>query len=158
MGLRLSNGIPLNCFNQEMRWIWNGLLTCIQALCMEDMQGSGLQHFVLWVVVPTTHIIMQRMIYRFLLHSNVLGKNLQIILLMSGSCWCNKGTSYRWISWRILPWELEGITSPYCLLIGQHPHHMTLCPPVAIVKRCFGIRLYETHLCSIIHWILGKVL
>jgi len=53
--------------------------------------------------------------------------------------------NYRWISWRILPWELEGITSPCCLLIGQHPHHMTLCPPVAIVKRCYGIRLY-THL------------
>jgi len=34
----------------------------------------------------------------------------------------------------ILPWELEGITSPCCLLIGQYPHHMTLCPPVAIVK------------------------
>ena len=50
--------------------------------------------------------------------------------------------SYRWISWRILPWELEGITSPYCLLIGQYPHHMTLCPPVAIVKRCYEIHLY----------------
>ena len=49
---------------------------------------------------------------------------------------------YRWIPWNILPWELEGITSPCCLLIGQYPHHMTLCPPVAIVKRCFGIRLY----------------
>jgi len=24
---------------------------------------------------------------------------------------------------------------------GQYPHQMTLCPPVAIVKRCFGIRL-----------------
>ena len=22
-----------------------------------------------------------------------------------------------------LPWELEGITSPCCLLIGQYPHH-----------------------------------
>ena len=43
---------------------------------------------------------------------------------------------------RILPWELEGITSPCCLLIGQYSHHMTLCPPVAIVKRCYGIRLY----------------
>ena len=32
-------------------------------------------------------------------------------------------------------------TSPCCLLIGQYPHHMTLCPPVAIVKRCYGIRL-----------------
>jgi len=27
--------------------------------------------------------------------------------------------------------------SPCCLLIGQYPHHMTLCPPVAIVKRCY---------------------
>ena len=27
------------------------------------------------------------------------------------------------------------ITSPCCLLIGQYPHHMTLCPPVAIVKK-----------------------
>ena len=26
---------------------------------------------------------------------------------------------YRWISWYILPWELEGITLPCCLLIGQ---------------------------------------
>jgi len=50
---------------------------------------------------------------------------------------------YRWISWHILPWELEGITSPCCLLIGQYPHHMTLCPPVALVKRCFGIRLHK---------------
>ena len=48
------------------------------------------------------------------------------------------GIAYRWI----LPWELEGITSLCCLLIGQYPHHMTLCPPVAIVKRCYGIRLY----------------
>ena len=48
---------------------------------------------------------------------------------------------YRWISWRILPWELEGITSPCCLLIGQYPQHKTLCPPVAIVKRCYGICL-----------------
>jgi len=48
---------------------------------------------------------------------------------------------YSWISWCILPWELEGIKSPCCLLIGQYPHHMTLCPPVAIVKRCYGFRL-----------------
>jgi len=41
---------------------------------------------------------------------------------------------YRWISWCLLPWELEGITSPCCLLIGQYPHHMTLCPPVAIQR------------------------
>ena len=47
--------------------------------------------------------------------------------------------SYRWISWHFLPWELKGITSPCCLLIGQYPHHMTLCPPVAIVKRCSAI-------------------
>ena len=53
------------------------------------------------------------------------------------------GIPYRWISWCILPWELEGITSPCCLLIRQFPHHMTLCPPVAIVKRCFGIHLYS---------------
>ena len=51
---------------------------------------------------------------------------------------------YRWISWCILPWELDGITSLCCLLIGQYPHHMTLCPPVAIVKRCYGICLYAT--------------
>jgi len=51
----------------------------------------------------------------------------------------------RWISWRILPWELEGITSPFYLLIGQYPHHMTACPPVAIVKRCYGIRLYYAY-------------
>ena len=52
---------------------------------------------------------------------------------------------YRWISWHFLPWELEGITSPCCLLIGQYLHHMTLCPPVAIVKRCYGIHLYSSH-------------
>ena len=46
-----------------------------------------------------------------------------------------------WIPWNFLPWELEGITSPCCLLIGQYPHHMTLCPLVAIVKRCYGIHL-----------------
>ena len=38
-------------------------------------------------------------------------------------------------------YHMEAITSPYCRLIGQYPHHMTLCPPVAIVKRCYGIRL-----------------
>ena len=54
---------------------------------------------------------------------------------------------YRWILWRILPWELEGITSPCCLLIGQYTHHMTPCPPVAIVKGCYGIRL--------LHWTHG---
>ena len=46
-----------------------------------------------------------------------------------------------------LPWELEGITSPCCLLIGQYPHHMTLCPPVTIVKRCYGTRLYVLPTC-----------
>jgi len=30
--------------------------------------------------------------------------------------------------------QLEGITSPCSLLIGQYPHHMTLCPPVSMVK------------------------
>jgi len=29
------------------------------------------------------------------------------------------------------------------LLICQYPHHMTLRPPVAIVKRCYGINLYR---------------
>ena len=53
---------------------------------------------------------------------------------------------YRWILWCTLPWELEGITSPCCLLIGQYPHHMTLCPPVAIAKRCYGIHLYVIQL------------
>ena len=48
----------------------------------------------------------------------------------------------------MLPWELEGVTSPYCLLIGQYPHHMTLCPPVAIVKRYYGIHQYNTTLLS----------
>jgi len=57
---------------------------------------------------------------------------------------------YRWITWHILPWELEGITSPYCLLIGQYPHHMTLCPPVATVKRCYEIRLYVATYNSIV--------
>ena len=42
----------------------------------------------------------------------------------------NEKDIYRWISWHFLPWELEGIMSPCCLLIGQYPHHMTLCPPV----------------------------
>ena len=52
----------------------------------------------------------------------------------------NTEVQYIWISWHFLPWELEGITSPCCLLIGQYPHHMTLCLPVAIVK-CYGIHL-----------------
>jgi len=50
--------------------------------------------------------------------------------------------SYGWISWQILPWELEGITSPCCLLIGQYPPSHDLCPPVTTVKRCYGIGLY----------------
>ena len=37
------------------------------------------------------------------------------------------GGGSRWISWHFLPWELEGIISSCCLLIGQYPHHMTLC-------------------------------
>ena len=47
-------------------------------------------------------------------------------------------TPYRWIS-SMGFWELEGITSSCCRLIGQYPHHMTLCPPA---KRCYGIHLY----------------
>jgi len=27
------------------------------------------------------------------------------------------------------------------MLLGQYLHHMTLCPPVAVVKRCYGIHL-----------------
>jgi len=34
----------------------------------------------------------------------------------------------------LFPWELEGITSSCCLLVGQYPHHMTHCPPVSMVK------------------------
>jgi len=45
----------------------------------------------------------------------------------------------RWISWCILPWELEGITSPFYLLIGQYPNHMTPCPPVAITVLCMPV-------------------
>ena len=78
---------------------------------------------------------------------NESAHHLQSCLVLKNKCWfkCAEMVeiqcTYRWISWRILPWELEGITSPCCLLIGQYPHHMTLCPPVAIVKRCFGIHL-----------------
>ena len=51
---------------------------------------------------------------------------------------------FRWISWHFLPWELEGITSPCCLLIGEYQRHMTFCPPVSMVKNpmestCTGI-------------------
>jgi len=52
--------------------------------------------------------------------------------------------------------ELEGIMSPCYLLIGQYPHHVTLCPPVAIVKRRYGIHLYRRtapwRKCKIIKW------
>ena len=63
--------------------------------------------------------------------------HLQSCLILKNKCWLKCAEmveiqcTYRWISWRILPWELEGITSPCCLLIGQYPHYMTLCPPVA---------------------------
>jgi len=43
----------------------------------------------------------------------------------------------------LLTRELEGITSLCCLQIGQYLHHMTLCPPVAIVKRCYGLHPYQ---------------
>jgi len=36
----------------------------------------------------------------------------------------------------LLPWEMEGITSPCSLLIGQYRYHMTLCP-------CYGIHLFS---------------
>ena len=51
--------------------------------------------------------------------------------------------AYRWISWHFLPWDLKGIMSPCCLLIGHYLHHMTLCTPVAIVKRRYGIHLFQ---------------
>ena len=38
--------------------------------------------------------------------------------------------------------QLEGITSSCCLLIGQHPHHMTLLPSSFYGGKCYGIRLY----------------
>jgi len=55
------------------------------------------------------------------------------------------GTVTIWISWHFLPWELEGITSLCCLLIGQYPHHMTLCPSVPRVKWCYEIHLYRAQ-------------
>jgi len=77
---------------------------------------------------------------------------------MPSSCSCvYKSTWYsggrqstvgnRRISWCILPWELEGIISPCCLLFGQYPHHMTLCPPVAIVKNATE-SVYLPQLCG----------
>jgi len=39
-----------------------------------------------------------------------------------------------------------GITSPGSLLIGQYPHHMTLWPSSFYMERCYGIRLYVSHL------------
>jgi len=77
------------------------------------------------VVGGTVQELVQRLTYH-----RVIGRN------------CRKSGHYRWISWSILPWKLEGITSPCCLLLGQYPHHMTLCPPVTIVIRCYGIRLF----------------
>ena len=38
--------------------------------------------------------------------------------------------------------QLEGITSPCSLLIGQYPHHMTLLPSSFYGERCYGTRLY----------------
>ena len=54
-----------------------------------------------------------------------------------------KWEPYRWISWHFLSWELdwvEGITSPCCLLIGQYPHRVTLCPPV-VMEWPFALRM-----------------
>ena len=51
---------------------------------------------------------------------------------------------YRWISWHFLPWELEGITAPCCLLIDQYPHCKTLLPSSSYGEKCHGIHLYLT--------------
>jgi len=36
-----------------------------------------------------------------------------------------------------------GTGGHYITMIGQYPQHMTLCPPVSIVKRCCG---YATNM------------
>jgi len=50
---------------------------------------------------------------------------------------CNCKSS--WISWHFLQWELQGITSPCCPLIGQYPHHTTFCP---LQFLCYAIHLH----------------
>ena len=80
---------------------------------------------------------------------NQLHLQYSILCWMGQNCWDlawdpqTKGLllCYIWFSWYFSPWELEGITSPCCLLIGQYPHHMTLYPSVAIVSRFKGIHL-----------------
>ena len=65
MGLRMSNGIPLNCFKQEMlnlKWPVNvHPRTGLRSSIFRTLSGSP------------NHSHIQRMICRFLLHSNVLG-------------------------------------------------------------------------------------
>ena len=50
---------------------------------------------------------------------------------------------YRWIPQHLFTRQQEGITSPciYSLLIGQHPHHMTLLFSSFYGKRWYGICL-----------------
>ena len=54
---------------------------------------------------------------------------------------------HRWISWDFLLWNLEGITLPCGLLIGQYAHYMIFCPLISMVKNAMesiyicGIRL-----------------
>jgi len=47
------------------------------------------------------------------------------------------GTGGHYITMLSVDWSI------CCLLIGQYPHHMTLCPPVAIVKRCYMESVYS---------------
>jgi len=48
-----------------------------------------------------------------------------------------------WITSHLFTKQLEGITSPCCLLFGQYPHHMTLLPSSFYFERCYGI-VYTT--------------
>jgi len=53
---------------------------------------------------------------------------------------------YRWIPYHFFTRQLEGITSPYSLLIGQYPHDMTLLPSSFYGERCYGICRFNRKL------------
>ena len=63
--------------------------------------------------------------------------------------------AYRWISWHIFTMGTGGHYITMLLMIGQYPHHMTLCPPVAIVKNAMESNYTEWGKAKCCVWLLN---
>ena len=123
----------LNCIVLKMRWPW--------------LSGDDITTWHLLLVVYIPHFVILKWWRHCKLEWMKRAFNATWCYIFYGIQFANwmawepkqttlEGNTGRWSSWHLLPWELEGITSPCCLLIGQYPHYMTLCPQVAIMKSC----------------------